>query len=145
MNGTAVHGGTPPAERPNTTTLQGTACPNTPRCPTTPRETNGLRQPRAARCLDSLLFLLLLSLSEKVICIPLRTLRSSWGFLVGFFFVPSWLQKMCAACYGTPRAPHGRIRTSEGFSLVLLQPLPRCRPRNPLLAALCSRAPCDCG
>lgn len=88
MNGTAVHGGTPPAERPNTTTLQGTACPNTPRCPTTPRETNGLRQPRAARCLDSLLFLLLLSLSEKVICIPLRTLRSSWGFLVGFFFCP---------------------------------------------------------
>lgn len=66
-------------------------------------------------------------------------------FLLVFFFVPSWLQKMCAACYGTPRAPHGRIRTSEGFSLVLLQPLPHCRPRNPLLAALCSRAPCDCG
>lgn len=43
-SGTVVHGGTLPAGRPSTAIFLGTACQSIPQCPTTPLETNGLKQ-----------------------------------------------------------------------------------------------------
>uniref|UniRef100_A0A674HIL9 Secretory carrier-associated membrane protein n=1 Tax=Taeniopygia guttata TaxID=59729 RepID=A0A674HIL9_TAEGU len=70
MSGTAAHGGTLPAGRPNTAIFLGTACQSIPQCPTTPLQTNGLKQQQlqTAWSLSFLVFLFLFL--EKIICIP---------------------------------------------------------------------------
>lgn len=107
-SGTVVHGGTLPAGRPSTAIFLGTACQSIPQCPTTPLETNGLKQQQlqTAWILSFLVFLVLFL--EKIICIPPPAPHSSRG---PFWFLspdPCGISVLSALPTSTALHGHGR-------------------------------------
>lgn len=105
-SGTAAHGGTPPAGRPNTAIFLGTACQSIPQCPTIPRETNGLKQ-QQLQTAWILVFLLLLF--EKIICIPPPKHPSHLGdFFVFCLLITA--RRYVLSALATSGALHGLIR-----------------------------------
>lgn len=132
-SGTAAHGGTLPAGRPSTAIFLGTACQSIPQCPTTPLETNGLKQQQlqTAWILSFLVFLFLFL--QKIICIPPKH--------------PTHLGDLSGSCLPIPAEypcsepfppPLHCTAMAESFLFALShQYLPRCRLRtNPSLPLL---------
>lgn len=106
MSGTAVHGGTLPAGRPSTAIFLGTACQSIPQCPTTPLETNGLKQQQlqTAWILSFLVFLFLFL--EKIICIPPKHPTHLGDLSGSCILIPA--EYPCSEPFPPPLHGHGR-------------------------------------